>query len=160
MGLEIVQARDSDTEQITELWKELIDYHRELDAFYSRRADGDKNFGKYLSDCLISEDCLAIVAVEDDKVLGYSISQISRHPPVLETEDFGLITDMAVKSGYRKKGIGSALLMETLDWFALKGVGRIELHVAAANPIGNSFWTKHGFKDYEHVLYLSRKPHP
>jgi ribosomal protein S18 acetylase RimI-like enzyme len=159
MSLKIVRAQDANIPQITELWKELIDYHRDLDGFYSRRADGDTNFKKYLSDCIISEDCLAIAAVEDGKVLGYSISQISSHPPVLETEEFGLITDMAVKSGYRKKGIGSALLMETLDWFASKEVGRIELHVAAANPIGNSFWTKHGFKDYEHILYLSRKRH-
>jgi ribosomal protein S18 acetylase RimI-like enzyme len=153
--VEVVRAHEAYIPEITELWKELIDYHRDLDGFYSRRGDGDVNFGKYVSDCILSEDCLAIAAVDNGKVVGYSISQISSHPPILETSEFGFITDMAVKAGHRRKGIGSAMLMESFDWFASKGVGRIELHVAARNAIGNSFWTKHGFKDYEHILYLN-----
>jgi len=155
--MKILHAEEAHIPQAIELWKELIDYHSRLDDFYARREDGEINFRNYLQGCINEADCLALVAVEGDEVLGYSISTMSKHPPVLKVENFGLISDMAVKSGHRRKGMGSAMLMETLDWYASKGIDRIELHVAANNPMGNSFWTKHGFKDYEHVLYLSHK---
>jgi GNAT superfamily N-acetyltransferase len=156
IAMKIVRAQEAHVPEITELWKELMDYHRQLDGFYSRREDAEDNFHMYLRDCMDASDCLAIVAVENGRALGYSVSSISSHPPVLEIEEYGLIRDMAVGSEYRGRGIGSALLMETLDWFSEKGIERIELHVAAGNPIGNSFWSKHGFKDYEHILYLNR----
>lgn len=157
--MKIVQADESHVDQITELWKELVDYHRGLEGFYSRREAGEVSFMNYLSGCITSDECLALVSLEGEEVVGYAISMRTQHPPVWQIESYGLITDMAVKSGHRRKGTGSGLLLEILDWFASRGINRIELHVAAANPIGRSFWTKHGFKVYEHVLYLNyRQP--
>jgi len=50
------------------------------------------------------------------------------------------------------------MLKNLLAWFKKRGLDRIELRVAARNPIGYAFWKKSGFKDYLHVLYLERKP--
>ncbi|OFW57369.1 MAG: hypothetical protein A2W01_06945 [Candidatus Solincola sediminis] len=158
MVLKVIPAEESHIPQVIELWKELMDFHRGLDGFYSRKKDGEISFRNYMEKCIMASDCLALVAIESDEVAGYSISTMSKHPPVLEIESYGLISDMAVKAEHRRQGIGSAMLMETLDWFASSGVDRIELHAAATNPIGNSFWIKHGFKDYEHILYLTHQP--
>jgi ribosomal protein S18 acetylase RimI-like enzyme len=152
-GMEIMQAEESQVPEITVLWKELIDFHSTIDGFYARRGDAVSNFEKYLRDCMASEDSLVLAALEDGAVVGYSISTSAKHPPVIEIQSYGLVTDMAVKSEYRARGIGSNMLYEILHWYKSRGIGRIELHVAYANPIGYSFWTKHGFKDYERVLF-------
>ena len=89
-------------------------------------------------------------------MVGYSIAETGRYPPVLERQTYGLISDMAVKSGYRRRGIGEQILAEMYKWFESRNLERIELSVAAKNKIGYSFWKKNGFKDYIHRLYLDR----
>jgi len=49
------------------------------------------------------------------------------------------------------------MLAKIFEWFESRNMDRIELRVLAKNQIGYSFWKKHGFKDYMHVLYLNRK---
>jgi ribosomal protein S18 acetylase RimI-like enzyme len=151
--MKIMQAEESQVPEITELWKELIDFHGEIDGFYARRGDAASNFERYLNDCMASEDSLVLTALEEGAVAGYSISTTAKHPPVIEVQSYGLITDMAMSSKYRARGIGSRMLYEIQDWFKSRGISRIELHVAYANHIGYSFWTKHGYKDYERVLF-------
>jgi len=48
------------------------------------------------------------------------------------------------------------MLSKMFQGFKSHGLDRIELRVSVRNKIGYSFWKKHGFKDYEHILYLKR----
>ena len=154
--MEIISATESHIPAIVSLWIELSDYHREIDPFFSRREGSIFEYERHLRELLRSDDHQILVAIEDDVVIGYSLSMIARHPPVFQTERYGLICDLAVETDYQRRGIGEKLLEKILEWFDTAGIDRIELHVAAKNRTGYSFWEKHCFRDYMHTLYLNR----
>ncbi|MFC1953481.1 GNAT family N-acetyltransferase [Chloroflexota bacterium] len=103
---------------------------------------------------IISKDSLVLVALENEHVVVYSISGITKRPPIFQSNTLGFIYDMAVNSSYRRKSIGKRMLDQILTWFNSRNVDRVEVSVVTGNTIANSFWRKHGFQDYEHILYL------
>jgi len=151
--LEIIPATQGHVPQILELWKEFEDFHKEIDSFFTRSKDGHVKFGEFVHRQMDSEDSLVLVAVNGKDVIAYSISRISKHPPVFELESYGDIIDLAVTSTDRRRGIGTEMLGKIYEWFKSRGMNRVELRVAVRNQIGYSFWKKHGFQDYIHTLY-------
>lgn len=155
--IEIITATKLHIPGVIELWKELMDFHRNIDAYWSRRENGHIEYEKFLRGMLESEDAIVLVTTDKGQIVGYSSSRINR-PSVntRECDAYGDITDMVVKAEYRRKGIGQQMLAKIFEWFELKNINRIELSVAAQNRVSNSFWKKNGFKDYIHRLYLVR----
>lgn len=154
--MKIEQATPVHVPEMKILWKEFIDFHKEIDPFFSRTEDGHETFGRFVENCMKSDDFKILVAVETGHVVAYAIARKMKHPPVFRDAEYGLIIDMAVKAGYRRRGIGESLLSELQQWFESRNIRRIELNVVPRNRIGYSFWKKHGFRDYVHVLYLDR----
>jgi ribosomal protein S18 acetylase RimI-like enzyme len=155
--MDIVPATESHVRGIVRLWIEMTDYHKNLDPFFTRREDGHVNYEKHLRQLMKSEDHQILVAVDHDEVVGFSLSMIARHPPVFRSDKYGLISDLAVKYGRQRKGVGGKILERIFEWFDSRGIDRIELYVASKNAMGYSFWKKHGFKDYMHTLCLDRQ---
>jgi len=155
--MEITKAQPSHISGIVELWKELMDFHKALDPFFTRSEEGHVSFGRHTKKLLESEDALVLVALDKGNIIGYAISEIVERPPVFQRRKYGIISDMAVKSTHRRKGIGEQMLKKLLKWFQLQNISRIELRVVVQNKIGYSFWKKHGFNDYMHVSYLNRE---
>jgi ribosomal protein S18 acetylase RimI-like enzyme len=151
--MEIVPASESHVRGITEVWKEFTDFHRDIDPFFTTREDAQAEFDKYLRTALESKDSRVFVVLGGGNIVGYAIAQIAKYPPVFKREIYGYITDFVVKASHRRRGIGTELLQKIYDWFKPSGIDRIELRVAAQNEVGYSFWRKHGFQDYIHVLY-------
>lgn len=154
--MEITVAEDSHVPGIVEVWKEFMDFHKKIDPYNERSEDGHIHMEKYLRDSMNSQDAIVLVALDDDSVVGYSISAIGKRHPVFQQDTQGVIHDMAVKSDYRRKGVGGEMLAKIHEWFQSRNIDRIELSVAAKNQIGYSFWKKHGFQDYTHRLYLEK----
>lgn len=44
------------------------------------------------------------------------------------------------------------LLDEAEKWFIEKKIARIELKASVKNEVATSFWKKHGFKEYIHLM--------
>ena len=151
--MKIQPAAESTIPTVVSLWLELIEHHLRIDPFFKISEAAPVNFEKFAREQIASEDAQILVAVEDGSVLGYCMAQIAKYPPVFERERYGFITDLVVTASQRRKGIGEQLLLETMNWFNTKAVDRIELRVSSGNDVGYSFWKKHGFKDYVHVLY-------
>lgn len=60
------------------------------------------------------------------------------------------IKDLAVDPAYRRKGLGSALLLETFRIFKKRGASFIDLKVQADNPSGAvRLYRAHGFQTIE-----------
>src|SRR4030042_1137284 len=152
--MKIAIARESHIPGIIEVWEELMDLHKDIDHRFPLKQNAHLNFKKHLMDLLRSEDTQVLVSLDDSQIVGFSISQISRYPPIFKQEIYGLISDMAVKTKFRRKGIGERMLNRIYTWFESQNINKIELSVAAKNQIGYSFWKKHGFQDYIHRLYL------
>lgn len=133
-----------------------MDYHKNLDSLFTRRENGHLHFEKYIRELIKSNDAQVLVALDKEDVVGYSISLLQFYPPVFKREIYGLINDLAIKETHRRRGFGEQMLFKMFEWFKFHGVDRIELRVSVRNEIGYSFWKKHGFKDYQHVLFLKR----
>lgn len=151
----IVRAEPAHVHGIVEVWKGFIDIHAMHDPFFTRRADGHLNFERYIREQIAAPGSLVLVALDGRDVVGYSLSLPARHPPVYLREAYGLISDMAVKEGHRRRGIGEAMYREISDFFRRSGIDRIELRMSPRNPLASAFWEKMGFK--EHVRVLCRE---
>ena len=151
--MEVVQALNSDIPAILEIWKELMDFHVPFDSRYTLADGAEESMGKNLERLIAAEDALVIMAVENTKPMGFGIARIDKYPPVFVKQTCGTIEDLAVSSGHRRRGLGELVLKEMLDWFRSRGIDRVELRVASVNTVGYSFWRKHGFTDYMHIMY-------
>ena len=151
--MKIREANYSDLPEIVKLWKEFMDFHRDLDPFFTCSNEGPSNFQKHLEGQMESDDAALLVAEESGKITGYTKIGISEYPPVFKMDKYGLISDVAVANEYRRKGIGQALYNASTKWFADKGITRIELRVANINNVARGFWSKMGFKPYMTTMY-------
>ena len=152
--MEIKEASEKHISQIIRLWMEFMYFNAEIEPFDT---SGDRVLTQvetHLRNEITSDDSLVLVAVDDEKVVGYSISRITRIPPFSRGKALGVIYDMAVTSSHRKRGIGRGMLDRIKTWFKERDIHRIELSVVTKNTIGGSFWREQGFKDYEQILYL------
>jgi GNAT superfamily N-acetyltransferase len=153
--IEIVKAEEHHLLELGEVWKEFMDFHTRIDPYLIRKADGHIIFLNYARELMAKPDeNLLLVALDNGRVVGYSLSMVAKRAPVFEQQVYGLISDMAVMGSHRRKGVGEKMLAEIMKWFRSKGINRMELSVAHGNPVGGPFWKKQGFKDYPHRLYL------
>lgn len=152
--MEIIDASEKHIPEITKLWMEFMYFNAEIEPFDT---SGDKVLTQvetHLKNTIKSDDSLVLVAVEDQKSVGYSISQITQRPPYFREKTLGVIYDIAITASHRRKGIGKEMLDHIKAWFKQHHIQRIEISVVTKNTIGNSFWREQGFKDYEQVLYI------
>jgi GNAT superfamily N-acetyltransferase len=157
MEIEITPATDAHISEIMKIWKESMDFHKDIDAHFAVREDAHTDFEPHLREVMQKEDAQILVALEKGRVVAYSITLLFMRPPIFEERIYGFISDLAVKSDYRRKGIGRKMLKRMIEWFESRNVKRIELRVVAQNEVGYSFWKKHGFRDFMHELYIIRK---
>lgn len=86
---------------------------------------------------LALEDTLYLTVRAGDKLIGYC--------GLLRSFDEADITNVAVASGWRGKGVGSAMLTELLAQGAQLGIARFTLEVRAGNAAAIHLYEKLGF---------------
>jgi ribosomal protein S18 acetylase RimI-like enzyme len=143
-----------DIPRIIELWKEFIDFHKDRDPFFSRSKEGPANFGKFIAENMSKDTAMVYVSEAQGEVVGYILATIQSYPPAFEIKRYGFVNDLAIASGYRRKGIGEHLFGMAKNWFIEKGMKRLEIDVAVSNDVSTSFWQKMSFKPYKEVRYL------
>ncbi len=152
--VDIRKAVMEDVPAIIEIWKELMDFHKELDAIFSRSATGHERFAEFLTSNMEKEDSCVLVAADEGHIVGYCQACISKYPPVLIKEKYVEIFDMAVTEKYQRQGIGRMIIDALRRWYADKDVDRIELKYLTSNKSAEEFWTKMGFKPYLKTAFL------
>lgn len=68
----------------------------------------------------------------------------------------GYIYHTAVQPGYRKRGIGKALVAAVLDSLKKEQINKVALVAFAANDLGNKFWESVGFEQRTDLVYRNR----
>jgi ribosomal-protein-alanine N-acetyltransferase len=79
-----------------------------------------------------------LVAEMHHKIVGFIIGYKT-------SNDIARIPLLSVIKGYRKKGIGSALITQFLKEMALQNIKKVELEVRQNNETAIKFYKKHGF---------------
>ncbi|MBN2076323.1 MAG: GNAT family N-acetyltransferase [Dehalococcoidales bacterium] len=152
--MEIIEASEKHIPEITKLWMEFMYFNTDIEPFDTSGDNVLTQVETHLRKKIASDDSLVLVAMDDQKAVGYSISKITRMPPFSRGKTIGIIYDMAITASHRRKGIGKEMLESIKAWFKERNVKRIELSVVTKNTIGNSFWKEQGFQDYEQILYI------
>ncbi len=150
----IRKATVEDVSAVVELWKELMDFHKEFDRFFSRSANGHKGFADFITGHISSETSNVFVAEVGKNLVGYCLAFIEKYPLVLEMQEYGLVQDLGVTKKYQRRGIGKRFLKEAQSWFSEKGVHRIEARVAKSNKLSTEFWAKMGFTPYLETVFM------
>lgn len=152
--MEIREASERHIPEITRLWMEFLYFNAEIEPFDTSGDNVLTQAETHFRNRITSDDSLVLVAITDQKVVGYSISEITQKPPAFPKQSLGIIYDIAISTGHRGKGIGNKMLDRIEAWFKERGIRRIEISVVTKNTIGSSFWREQGFKDHEEIMYL------
>jgi ribosomal protein S18 acetylase RimI-like enzyme len=154
MTVKIREAIETDLCSIVELWKELMDFHKEIEPLFTRGNDVDQVFAEFVRENISKDDACVLVASDGNKIIGYCQNLIEAYPPVLAIKNYGQIMDFAVASKYRRRGIGEKMLTAAKDWYQTKGITRIEVRFTISNEISSKFWPKMGFTPYLKTAYV------
>ncbi|MEE2674070.1 MAG: GNAT family N-acetyltransferase [Myxococcota bacterium] len=145
-------ARNQDLDCIAELWTAITLHHTHLDPLFRMRKDADGELRELLRAVMRDRDAEIFVYDLDGDLPGMCIVRIDRASPILEEVERAEITDLGVRQGLRRRGIGRVLVAEALRWVAASGVGRVEVQVVRGNREGQAFWRAAGFGDFMDVL--------
>lgn len=155
----IREAEQKDLPAITDLAKEMIDYHHAIDPYY-KPAAGYKDLQKDLTKELTDKDGLFLVAAAPERdeprqgtgreeIVGYFRGSVDPSPGYVTPKRIGTVYDLFVTKNHRQRGVGEQLFKEALAWFQSKKIKHIELNVDARNRAGIEFWKKFGFGEYK-----------
>jgi ribosomal protein S18 acetylase RimI-like enzyme len=156
--IEIVRAEEKHVTAIGKLWWEFMIFHQNADHIFTPREGSLTGFEEnQLRRLMKSKDGLVLVALDDGKVVGYTLSEIKDSSPGFRHEKIGFVHDAAVTASHRRNGIGQKMLTEIMAWFKARNIRHVELQTAARNAVANTFWQKQGFEIYMHTLYQEIK---
>jgi len=145
------RAGVAELDALVELWLEVARHHQDLDPYFRLRPDARDEARQLLARELADPDAAAFVA--GDPAAGFCIVRVDQAPPIHEETGRAEITDLGVRPGARRAGLGRALVGEAMAWARERGVERVEIRVAAANSEGQAFWRAVGFGDFMDVLH-------
>jgi GNAT superfamily N-acetyltransferase len=133
--------QDTDREQCRSLWRELVEWHREIyeDSTIGGESPEDY-FDKYLSK--FGSDRIW-VAVSESKVVGFIGLVVNGNEAELEP--------LVVSKDYRGKGMGKLLVMAVMAEARRLGVKYLNVLPVARNVQAMRFFRKMGFKNIGHV---------
>lgn len=154
MNQEIIRkAVCDDLPAIGELWKEFMDFHKTGDSYFARSGDGHERFKEFIGGHITSELSCVLIAQKDGEIVAYCLAAVAKRPPVFDSLDYGAVFDLAVSRVQRRNGIGERLFLVVQQWFADRGIHRIEVTVTASNEVSRAFWKKMGFIPYVEKAY-------
>ncbi len=171
--MEIRKAAKKDILQLSELFRQEIEYHQQLARYYEILPDFD--WFAYVEGKLKDRNRLTLVAERDDGIAGFIVVKIMDYQSTgqyksilqkircyvkktislpIKPVRWGFIEGCYVIPSLRRQGIGSQLVSSAMKWFQSKQISRIELSLAVNNKEGETFWEKSGFETFR--LSLSK----
>jgi GNAT superfamily N-acetyltransferase len=152
--INITNAALEDIPAIIELWKRLMEHHKNLDPIFSRSPDGHEKFAEFLKGHIENEDSCVLVATNADDLVGYCMAGVEDYPPVLVRKKYIALFGMYVAETHRRCGIGQKLIKTLLRYYKGKDTDRIEVKFSTFNESAKLFWTNMGFKPYLKTAFL------
>lgn len=147
------EAETRDLDRVAAMWTAITRHHEPLDPLFRMRPDSDGELRELLRALLRDRDAAILVYELEGDIAGLCIIRIDHAPPILEETERAEITDLGVRPGFRRRGIGKLLLEQALAWVRMSGIERVEVQVASANAEGQQFWRSQGFGDLMQVLH-------
>lgn len=139
MSLIIRQATPADAAAIARLNEDFNGIHTASDAMASR-----------LERCIVTERVL--LAEIDGLAIGFLSLWV--FPIVCATQPYAEISELFVEEGYRRRGVGRALVEEAVEIARLEGATEVKLNTAFRNTAAQQLYYASGFHNL--ALHLCR----
>jgi hypothetical protein len=73
-NLKIIVAQASHVPEIVDVWEEFALFHKDIDPRYPMVDNVRAGFEEYLRGLIVAEDTLVLVALDEGKVIGFSVA--------------------------------------------------------------------------------------
>ncbi len=156
--IEVRDACDDDGPALLFLWRELMDFHQQLDDRFALAELADDRFRAYIDVARNREDYHVRVASRQGEVVGFVVACVLPNSPVYRTRWIGYINDICVHSAHRRRGIGATLVRDAVGWMKSVGAESFEVYVAQANGPARTFWRRMGGREYLERLSITLDP--
>ena len=153
MDLNVRPATVDDYNTVCALFDEVDRLHREHLPHIFRQPEEAAREKDYYLGLIADENVALLVADVDGSPVGFGHAILRDAPgmPIFVPRRYAAIDSLVVKSGFRNRGIGRALVDRVQEWALAKGAGSIELNVYEFNETAISFYEGLGYRT------LSRK---
>lgn len=144
-------ARRGDAGAFMEMWGEVVAEGRLVRPDTVHRSEG--HYRRRYFRRSWTPDQVSLVAVAGDRLVGHLTASreegaITRHVATL---------GMAVRQEWRGRGVGSALMTETMRWARWAGVEKLALSVFPGNEAALALYRKFGFSEEGRLTGHSKK---
>ncbi|MBT3464109.1 GNAT family N-acetyltransferase [archaeon] len=153
--MQIKKATLSDVKELVKIWNSFVKEHDNTVIKKSPEKKIRRNmvhtsdviFEKWISKCIRSKLGYVIIAIDNNKIIGYMLCTIKKYDEIFKLKYYGSINDIYIMKKYRGKGISSKLKDESIKWFKSKKIKYISLSFNSENSLPYKIYKKWGFKD-------------
>ena len=131
-----------------ELGASLVATHHRFDPlrFLAPTEDMAERYANFLREKSQRAEAILLVAEVEGEVVGYAFSGVEGADYMALRGPAGVIYDLVVDEGHRRRGIGSALLGATFGELQKRGVPRVVLFTAEKNEAAQHLFQEVGFR--------------
>jgi len=141
--LKVRQATPEDVPALVALFQELDRMQSDWRVFTPRPGFYDEVGLKY-REAMSTENAVVLVAEDEGEIVGMAYGEV-RIPSRFSDERALELSGVVVRTGYRGRGVGRALVQEAARFAGELGVEWIELKTFAPNQGAMAFWEGLGF---------------
>jgi ribosomal protein S18 acetylase RimI-like enzyme len=126
---------------------------------YERQLDPGKPEGSTIADAYLDRmfarcrkwEGRVFVADLAGQVVGFACvwAQVQPDEPDESPEEYGFVSDLVVRTTYRRRGIGSRLLSAAEGYARVRGARSLRIGVLARNAAARRLFGSAGFEEYE-----------
>jgi GNAT superfamily N-acetyltransferase len=141
--LKVRQATPEDVPALVALFQELDRMQSDWRVFTPRPGFYDEVGLKY-REAMSTENAVVLVAEDGGEIVGMAYGEV-RIPSRFSDERALELSGVVVRTGYRGRGVGRALVQEAARFAGEMGVEWVELKTFAPNQGAMAFWEGMGF---------------
>ena len=141
--MKVRQATPEDVPALVALFQELDRMQSDWRVFTPRPGFYDEVGAKY-QEAMKTENAVVLVAEDEGEIVGMAYGEV-RIPSRFSDERALELSGVVVRTGYRGRGVGRALVQEAARFAGEMGVEWVELKTFAPNQGAMAFWEGLGF---------------
>ncbi|HEV8621313.1 MAG TPA: GNAT family N-acetyltransferase [Actinomycetota bacterium] len=141
--MKVRQATPEDVPALVALFQELDRMQSDWRVFTPRPGFYDEVGLKY-REAMSTENAVVLVAEDEGEIVGMAYGEV-RIPSRFSDERALELSGVVVRTGYRGRGVGRALVQEAARFAGELGVEWVELKTFAPNQGAMAFWEGLGF---------------
>ena len=141
-------ATSADLAKIGRLGALLVEEHHGFDARRFMAATGRtaEGYASWIGSQIGEKDVVVLVADQDGDVAGYAYAALEGTDWMSLRGPAGVVHDLVVDPGSRRRGVGRLLLEATLAQLRSRGAPRVVLSTAEQNEAAQRLFARLGFR--------------